>query len=73
MGRIIKVAKNGWGYEADQRHSELIIQETGAERLSTLTQPGCDKKKILEEEVLLTSWSVLRPRDSERWLPEPTI
>ena len=51
LNGIIRVTENGWRYEAGQRHAELIIQETGAERLSTLTHPGCDKKTILEDEV----------------------
>ena len=44
------MTEEGWEYEADQRHADLIIQETGAERLSTLTHPGGDKKVMEEEE-----------------------
>ena len=44
------MTKDGWEDEADQRHAELIIQETGAGKMSTLTLPGCDKKAIAEEE-----------------------
>ena len=38
------------GYEADQRHADLIIQETGASKLSALSHPGGEKKVIEEEE-----------------------
>ena len=50
LNRVIRVTENGWEYEADQRHSDLIIQETGADRMSTLSHPGGDKKIIEEEE-----------------------
>ena len=40
LNRIIRVTADGWEYEADQRHAELIMQETGAESMSILTHPG---------------------------------
>lgn len=50
LNRIIRVTEDGWEYEADQRHAGLIVQETGAEKASTLTHPGCGEKKRLEED-----------------------
>ena len=29
LNRVIRVTDGGWEYEADQRHVDLIIQETG--------------------------------------------
>ena len=40
----------GWEYEADQRHADLIIREAGVENKSSLTHPGGDKKTIDEED-----------------------
>ena len=50
LNRMIRVSEHGWEYEADQRHADLIIRETGAEKLSPLSHPGGDKKTIEEEE-----------------------
>ena len=46
---MIRVTNDGWEYEADQRHADLIMQETGASGMSGLTHPGGDKE-VLEEE-----------------------
>ena len=32
LNRIIRRTSKGWEYEADQRHADLIVQETGAGR-----------------------------------------
>ena len=40
LNRVIRVTDEGWEYEVDQRHADLIIQECGASKLSTLTHPG---------------------------------
>ena len=37
LNRIIRVTEQGWEYEADQRHADLIIKDTGAEKMSCLT------------------------------------
>ena len=49
LNRVIRVTPQGWEYEADQRHADLIIQETGASSKGLLSRPGGDKK-VLEEE-----------------------
>ena len=50
LNRIIRVTADGWEYEADQRHAELIMQETGAESMIVLTHPGGEKKTTEEEQ-----------------------
>ena len=62
LNRIIRRTESGWEYEADQRHADLIVKETGArhadlivketgaEKSSSLTHPGGEKKTIDEEE-----------------------
>ena len=50
LNRVIRVTDDGWEYEADQRHADLIIQETGASKLNALSHPGGDKTVIEEEE-----------------------
>ena len=50
LNRIIRCTDAGWEYEADQRHVDLIVKETGADGSSTLSHPGGDKKDIEKEE-----------------------
>ena len=41
LNRVIRVTDQGWEYEADQRHADLIIQETGAASMGRFrTQEG---------------------------------
>lgn len=49
LHKVIRVTEKGWEYEADQRHADLIVKETGADKLSTLTHPGGDKAVISAE------------------------
>ena len=46
LNRIIRCTSAGWEYEADQRHVDLIVKETGADKASVLSHPGGDKKDI---------------------------
>ena len=50
LNRVIRITPQGWEYEADQRHADLIIREAGVENKSSLTHPGGDKKTIDEED-----------------------
>ena len=50
LNRVIRVTPQGWEYEADQRHADLIIREADVEKKSVLTHPGGDKKVIDEED-----------------------
>ena len=47
LNRVIRDSCDGWEYEADQRHADLIIQETGAEKMSARTHPGGEKKAMV--------------------------
>ena len=47
LNRVIRVTEEDWEYEADQRHADLIVKETGADKMSTLTHPGGDKLIIV--------------------------
>ena len=49
LNRVIRVTDQGWEYEADQRHADLIIQETGAASRGTLSHLG-GEERMLEEE-----------------------
>ena len=44
LNRVIRVTREGWEYEADQRHADLIVQETGAASMGTLPHPGGEKE-----------------------------
>ena len=44
LGRIIRVTSNGWEYEADQRHAELIVRGLGLEKAKSVNSPGEDEK-----------------------------
>ena len=47
LNRIVRWTPNGWEYEHDQRHSELIIQELGLEAAKPAESPG-EKAKVWE-------------------------
>ena len=50
LNPIIRRTDAGWEYEADQRHADLIVKETGADKASALSYPGGEKKAIEEED-----------------------
>ena len=50
LNRVIRVTESGSAYEAAQRHADLTVCETGAEKMSGLSHPGGDKKGIEEED-----------------------
>ena len=52
LNRVIRVTKEGWGYEADQRHAGPIVQETRAASMGTLSHPGGEKRMLEEEEAV---------------------
>ena len=70
LNRVIRITPQGWEYEADQRHADLIVQETGASGTGTLSHPGGDKKG-LEEEASSKELVDRRPPDSEPSLLVP--
>ena len=50
LNRIIRVTEEGWEYEADQRHGELIVQSLNLEEAKEVTTPGEDSKPWKEVE-----------------------
>ena len=56
LNRVIRVEEDGWRYEADQRHGEVIIRTLNMESAKGAATPGEDEKsgKVLEAEVPLT-------------------
>ena len=50
LNRIIRITPEGWEYEADQRHGELVVQGMGLEEAKSVSTPGEDLKSWQEEE-----------------------
>ena len=50
LNRVIRVTEEGWEYEADQRHGELIVRGLGLEEAKGVATPGEDAKPWSEEE-----------------------
>ena len=51
LNRVIRRTKDGWEYEADQRHGELLIKKLKLEHAKGVTTPGEGEKPwMLEEE-----------------------
>ena len=45
LNRIIRVTNEGWEYEADQRHAEIVIEALGLNTAKTVTTPGENEKE----------------------------
>jgi hypothetical protein len=43
LNRIITVVENGFDYEPDIRHAELVVKELGLENSKAVTTPWCDQ------------------------------
>jgi hypothetical protein len=50
LNRVIRVGGEGWEYEPDQRHAELIVEGMGLTDAKEVSTPGEDEKKWEEEE-----------------------
>ena len=50
LNRVIRAVDDGWEYEADQRHAEMMIGELGLKEASGVGAPGEDEKKWEREE-----------------------
>jgi hypothetical protein len=50
LNRVIRVTKDGWEMEADQRHAEMLIQQMDLEKAKGVDTPGEDLKKYEEDE-----------------------
>ena len=49
LDRVIRIDKEGWSYEADQRHAELLIQQLGLQGAKSVNTPGEGEKPWLED------------------------
>ena len=50
LNRILRVGEDGWEYEPDQRHAELIINALGLQKAKGVNTPCEEEKKHKEEE-----------------------
>ena len=50
LNRVIRVDHEGWHYEADQRHAEIIVSALGLENAKAVVTPGEDEKPWEHEE-----------------------
>ena len=50
LNRIIRAGPDGWEYEPDQRHAELIVKALCLTNAKPVKTPGEDEKKTEEEE-----------------------
>ena len=50
LNRVIRITENGWEYEADQRHGELIVEMMGLKEANGVNSPGEEPKAWEEEE-----------------------
>ena len=49
LNRIIRVTEDGWEYEADQRHADILIDELGLKGANSVQTP-CEEEKSWERE-----------------------
>ena len=45
LNRIIRISNDGWEYEPDQRHAEMVINALGLEEANEVSTPGEEDKK----------------------------
>ena len=50
LNRTIRVTENGWEYEADQRHADIIVKELNLRDAKGVKTPGEDEKPWMAEE-----------------------
>ena len=67
LNRVIRVSEDGREYETDERRADLIIQESGAIKMSVLSHPGGDTRTIEEEEQIEELQGKKRRPGLERW------
>ena len=51
LNRVIRVDHEGWHYEVDQRHAELLIKQLGLTEAKGVSTPGEGDKPWMEEKV----------------------
>ena len=50
LNRTIRVTEEGWEYEADQRHADLIVKEFKLKEAKGVKTPGEEEKPWLAED-----------------------
>jgi len=50
LNRVVRVGGEGWEYEPDQRHADIVVESLGLGSANATTLPGEDEKKWEEEE-----------------------
>ena len=40
LNRIVRATQEGWEYEADQRHAEIIVRDLGLDKCSGVVMPS---------------------------------
>ena len=50
LNKIVRVTDEGWEYEPDQRHADMIVNSLGLQDAKPVDSPGEDEKKHEEEE-----------------------
>ena len=50
LNRVIRATEDGWEYEPDQRHIDLLIDGLGLQQAKGVSTPGEEEKKWEEEE-----------------------
>ena len=71
LNRLIRCGQQGWEYEPDQRHAELIVKSLGMEKAKPVKTPGEDEPQW-KWKPMRKFWGQQRHLPTERWPPEPT-
>ena len=50
LNRILRITELGWGYEPDQRHAEMIVEQLGLKDVKPIETPTEEEKKWEKEE-----------------------
>ena len=64
LNRVIRVTPEEWEYEADQRHADLIIQESGA-KASARSPIQAAIRELLKKKKIVRSCMAKKRRGSE--------
>ena len=49
LGRVLRITQDGWEYEPDQRHAEMIVEAMGLQNAKSVSTPA-EEEKAWEEE-----------------------
>merc|ERR1712026_196288 len=57
---VVRWTSDGWEYEADQRHGEIIVKETEMDQAKPVTTPSAEEKEEESDEEVMGG-------DGARW------